>query len=55
MKIVDKKIAECTEQELIDNWISSGYMDVMPFYEYKAKCELLGTKIVEDSNETKSI
>ena len=47
MKLVDGKITECTEQELIDNWILSGYMDVMPFYEYKAKCELLGTKIVE--------
>ena len=46
--IVDKKIIECTEQELIDNWISSGYMDVMPFGEYKVKCELLGTKIVEE-------
>ena len=47
VKIVDKKITECTEQELIDNWIRSGYMDVMPFCEYKAKCELLGTKIVK--------
>lgn len=55
MKIKNGKIAEATEAELFNYYLSRGLDDLMSFKFYMERCESLGTVITEkeEKNETK--
>lgn len=54
MKIKNGKIAEATELELFDYYLSRGFDDIMSFKRYMERCEDLGTVIIkEEKDETK--
>ena len=46
MKVENGKIAECTEEELFDYYISRGFDDIMSFTEYKQRCIANGTTVI---------
>lgn len=50
MEIVDGKVARCTEDELYELWLRQ-YACVMPFGEYKWRCERAGTVVANDDGE----
>ena len=47
MKIKNGKIAEATESELFDYYLSRGFDDIMSFTDYMKRCESHGTVITE--------
>ena len=51
MKVKNGKITEATEDELFEVYLKRGFDDIMSFYDYKAQCMRLGTKIVEEGAE----
>ncbi len=51
MIIKDGKIAEATESELFDYYLSRGFDDIMPFKFYMERCEGLGTIITEKEED----
>ena len=55
MIIKNGKIAEATEAELFNYYLSRGFDDIMPFKYYMERCESLGTVITgkEKKDETK--
>ena len=53
MKVTFGKIIEATEDELFSVWLKCGWCEIMSFYEYKYRCEYLGTTIL-DSEEAPS-
>lgn len=48
MKVENGKITECTEVELFEYYLTRGWDDIMPFTEYKEKCEKNGTKVIPE-------
>ena len=48
VSIIDGKIAECTENELYDYWLSRGYDDIYSFPEFMQRCIDAGTVVTGD-------
>lgn len=48
MKIKNGKIVEATESELFGHYLKVGFDDVMSFIDFKRKCEIAGTKILDE-------
>lgn len=51
MKVKNGKIAEATEAELFEYYLSRGFDEIMSFLAYKAQCIRSGTRIVEEGGE----
>ena len=47
MKVVDGKIAEATEDEMFDYYLTRDWDTVMPFREWLRRCEEQGTKVTD--------
>lgn len=47
MKIVNGKIAEATENEMFDYYLTRDWDTVMSFREWMMECESQGTKVTE--------
>ena len=48
MKIVGRKIAEATRDEMFDYYLTRDWDTVMPFAEFLCGCEENGTKITDN-------
>ena len=53
MTIKNGKIAEATESELFNYYLSRGFDDIMSFTDYMKRCVENGTIIKEKKDETK--
>jgi len=51
MKYENGKITEATEHELYRAFVERGWCDVFSFREFVARCEVLGTKIIDETLE----
>ena len=51
MKIENGKIAECTELELYDFYLTRGWDEIYSFPDYMQRCVANGTKIIEIETE----
>ena len=51
MKVKNGKIAEATEAELFEFYLSRGLDEIMSFPDFKTQCVRIGTRIVEEGGE----
>ncbi len=51
MKVIDGKIAEATEDEMFDYYLTRDCDTVMPFREWLRRCEDQGTKLTAKEEE----
>lgn len=54
MKVENGKIIEATERELFEQYLKRGYDEIFSFPYYLERCKGLGTKIIDEINETTS-
>jgi hypothetical protein len=53
MKIVEGKIVEATESELLDYYLTRDFDIVVSFETFKDMCKEAGTKVTEEEGESK--
>lgn len=47
MKVIDGKIAEATEDEMFDYYLTRDWDTLMPFREWLRRCKEQGTKVTD--------
>jgi len=51
MKVVGGRIAEATEDEMFDFYLTRDWDMVMPFREWLRRCKEQGTKVVDEKKD----
>ena len=48
MKIENGKIVEATKSELFEHYLKRGFDEIFSFPDYCERCEMRGTRIIQD-------